>query len=142
VNNNDSILRAIRESYDSLADEYARRIFNELQHKPLDSKLLDRFSADTSAHGEGCDIGCGPGHIARYLRDAGATVFGLENELWGRHISMDFFLFETVAIRQLQEAAGFAIEEIIEREPNSSEVEYQSRRAYIFARKPACSSPH
>ncbi len=34
------------------------------------------------------------------------------------------------------EAAGFAIEEVIEREPYAPEVEYQSRRAYIFARKP------
>jgi hypothetical protein len=32
-------------------------------------------------------------------------------------------------------AAGFEIEEVIEREPYP-EVEHQSRRAYIFARKP------
>ena len=34
------------------------------------------------------------------------------------------------------EAAGLVIEDIIEREPYAPEVEYQSRRAYIFARKP------
>jgi hypothetical protein len=33
-------------------------------------------------------------------------------------------------------AAGFELEEAIERGPYSEEVEYQSRRAYIFARKP------
>jgi hypothetical protein len=33
-------------------------------------------------------------------------------------------------------AAGFEIEEIIERDPYP-EVEQQNRRAYIFARKPA-----
>jgi hypothetical protein len=49
---------------------------------------------------------------------------------------MDFFLFEPSAIRQHVEDAGLAIEEIIEREPYAPEVEYQSRRAYIFARKP------
>jgi hypothetical protein len=38
-------------------------------------------------------------------------------------------------IRHYLETVGFAIEEIIEREPYSPEVEYQSRRAYIFARK-------
>jgi hypothetical protein len=59
-----------------------------------------------------------------------------EDELWGQPISMDFFLFQISAIRQLIETAGLAIEEIIEREPYAPEVEYQSRRAYIFARKP------
>ncbi|HVM61780.1 MAG TPA: hypothetical protein VMV72_13040 [Verrucomicrobiae bacterium] len=34
-----------RTSYDQVADEYARRIFDELQHKPLDRQLLDRFAA-------------------------------------------------------------------------------------------------
>ncbi len=211
----DGITQPIRESYDRLADEYARRIFNELQHKPLDRELLDRFAAKVAGSGEVCDIGCGPGQVARYLRDAGATVFGLdlsprmleqarqlnpdisfreanmmsldlpdhalagitafyaivnipnallpsvfremqrvlqpggllllafhigdevlhENELWGRPISMDFFLFQPSAIRDYVEAAGFAIEEIIERGPYAPEVEYQSRRAYIFARK-------
>jgi trans-aconitate methyltransferase len=70
--------RSIRESYDRLADEYARRLFNELQQKPLDRELLNRFAAAVAGRGDVCDIGCGPGHVARYLRDAGATVFGLD----------------------------------------------------------------
>ena len=161
-------------------------------------------------------MGCGPGHVARYLRDAGTPVFGLdlspkmvqeagqlspdvqfregnmmaldlpdrmlagitafyaivnipkgslplvfgemhrvlnaggllllafhtgnevlhEEELWGRTISMDFFLFGPSEIRQYLESAGFVVEEVVEREPYAPEVEYQSRRAYIFARKP------
>src|SRR5215469_5421521 len=213
---NDDVTRSIRGSYDQLADEYARRIFNELYYKPLDRELLDRFAAEVSSWGEVCDMGCGPGHVARYLRDAGTTVFGLdlspkmleqarqlnpdipfregnmlaldlddgtltgitafyaivhipkeslpsafrevdrvlkpgrllllafhagdevlhEEELWGRSISMDFFLFQPSEIRQYLEAAGLVVEEIIEREPYAPEVEYQSRRAYIFARKP------
>jgi trans-aconitate methyltransferase len=68
----------IRESYDRVAEEYARRIFNELQHKPMDRKLLDRFVRDTPGRGEICDMGCGPGQIARYLKDAGASVFCLD----------------------------------------------------------------
>jgi trans-aconitate methyltransferase len=68
---------SIRASYDRLASEYTRRIYGELQHKPFDRKLLDRLAAD--AHGGTiCDMGCGPGHIARYLRDADAEVFGLD----------------------------------------------------------------
>jgi ubiquinone/menaquinone biosynthesis C-methylase UbiE len=215
------LTRSIRESYDRLAEEYARRISNEVQHKPLDRELLDRFAAAVAGRGDICDMGCGPGHVARYLRNAGATVFGLdlspqmlqearkvspdisfregnmlaldlqngslagiaafyaivniphkslptvfremarvlqpggvlllafhlgdegihENELWGQQISMDFFLFQTSAIRHELEKAGLAIEEIIEREPYAPEVEYQSRRAYIFARKPSTAGP-
>jgi ubiquinone/menaquinone biosynthesis C-methylase UbiE len=209
-------IQAIRESYDRIADEYALRISSELQHKPLDRDLLNRFAAEMAGRGQVCDMGCGPGHVARYLRDAGTTVFGLdlspkmveqarrlnpdisfregnmmaldledrtlagiaafyaivnipkeslplvfremtrvlkpggllllafhtgdeirqEKELWGRPISMDFLLFQPWAIRQCIEVAGLRIEEIIEREPYAPEVEYQSRRAYIFARKP------
>ncbi len=213
---NDDSTRSIRESYDRLADEYARRIYNELQHKPLDRELLNRFAAEVAGRGEVCDMGCGPGQVARYLRDAGARVFGLdlspgmieqarqlnpdisfregnmltldledasmagiaafyaivnipkeslplvfremarvllpggllllafhtgdeklhEDELWGRSISMDFFLLQPPALRRHIEAAGLVVEEIIEREPYAPEVEYQSRRAYVFARKP------
>jgi ubiquinone/menaquinone biosynthesis C-methylase UbiE len=59
-----------------------------------------------------------------------------EVELWRRPISMDFFLFQLSTIRQYIEVTGLMIEQIIEREPYAPEVEYQSRRAYILARKP------
>jgi SAM-dependent methyltransferase len=211
---NDHITKPIRESYDRLAEEYARRIFDELQHKPLDRELLDRFAKQTKGQGDVCDMGCGPGHVARYLRDAGASVFGLdlspgmleqarklgpdipfregnmlsldiadgtlagiaafyaivnipkqslplvfremervlhsggllllafhagdevlhEEELWGHKLSMEFLFFQPSEIKLDLETAGFTIEEIVEREPYP-EVEYQSRRAYIFARK-------
>lgn len=62
-----------------------------------------------------------------------------EDELWGRPISMDFILLQPSTIRQYLEAAGLAVEEIVEREPYAPEVEYQSRRAYVFARKPESS---
>lgn len=211
------ITRGIRESYDRLADEYARRIAGELRHKPFDRALLDRFAAEVAGRGDVCDLGCGPGHVARYLRDAGAAVSGLdlsprmldearrlnpdisfregnilaldlpnaslagiaafyaivnlpphsllgafremarvlrprgllllafhagtaatrETELWGRPINMDFYLFEPAAIRAGLEGAGFMVSDVLERGPYAPEVEYQSRRAYIFARTPA-----
>jgi SAM-dependent methyltransferase len=204
----------IRESYDRLAEEYAHRIFDELRHKPLDRELLDRFAKQTKDRGEVCDMGCGPGQVARYLRDAGASVFGLdlspgmlqqarklnpdipfregdmlsldlpdaklagvaafyavvniprhshpmvfreihrvlqpdgllllafhtgneilhEEELWGQKISMDFLLLPPSEIKLDLEAAGFTVEDIVEREPYP-DVEYPTRRAYIFARK-------
>jgi SAM-dependent methyltransferase len=71
-------LDRIRRSYDALALEYARRIADELRHKPLDRELLDRFARLTAARGSVCDLGCGPGHVARYLRDRNVEVFGLD----------------------------------------------------------------
>jgi SAM-dependent methyltransferase len=69
---------SIRESYDRIAEEYTRRIADELRHKPLDRELLDRFAKQTKDRGDVCDMGCGPGQVARYLRDTGASVFGLD----------------------------------------------------------------
>jgi hypothetical protein len=57
-----------------------------------------------------------------------------EEELWGHKLSMNFIFFQPSEIRLDLEAAGFTIDEIVEREPYP-EVEYTSRRAYIFARK-------
>ena len=56
------------------------------------------------------------------------------DELWGVPLTMAFHLHQTATICQGLEAGGFAVEEVAEREPYP-EVEYQSRRAYIFARK-------
>jgi len=210
----DESTKSVRESYDRIADEYVRRIFGELEHKPFDRELLNRFAAQVGDRGEVCDMGCGPGHVARYLHAAGTRIFGLdlsprmienarklnpdltfrvgnimdldledatlagiaafysivnipkeslplafremarvlqpdgqlflafhmgdgvtgENELWGHPISMEFFFFRPAEVQRDLELAGFAIEDIIEREPYP-DVEYQSRRAYIFARK-------
>ena len=66
-------------SYDCVADEYVRRLFEELQHKPLDRELLGRFAAHMrEAGGRACDMGCGPGHVARYLRERGFEVSGVD----------------------------------------------------------------
>lgn len=73
----DKTTRLIRESSDRIADEYTIRIFHEVQHKPLDRELLTRFAREAGG-GEICDMGCGPGHVTRYLRDLDASVFGLD----------------------------------------------------------------
>ncbi len=73
-------------SYDRVADEYVRRIFDELQHKPVDRQLLDRFAARVRDVDQACDMGCGPGHIARYLHEKGVQLCGIDlsPELVGR----------------------------------------------------------
>lgn len=211
---------AIRRSYDQIADEYARRIYHELEGKPFDQDLLRRFANAIRISGELCDIGCGPGHATRYLESLGVKIFGLDisplmveharrlnpsirfqvgdmlalnisddrlagilafyvivnipkqllpavfremfrvleargllllafhigeeavhyDELWNRPICMDFFYFQPTDIRCSLEAVGFEVEEVLERDPYAPEVEHQSRRAYIWARKPALPS--
>src|SRR6516164_7798910 len=74
----DAFVAPVRDSYDRLADEYARRLYKELDGKPFDRELLTRFAKEVVGRGEACDMGCGPGQIARCLRDQGVTVFGLD----------------------------------------------------------------
>jgi SAM-dependent methyltransferase len=68
----------VRASYDRVAGEYARRIAGELANKPLDRALLDAFAGRVRGAGPVADLGCGPGHVARYLADRGADVFGMD----------------------------------------------------------------
>jgi hypothetical protein len=49
---------------------------------------------------------------------------------------LDFNFLETEEIKTYLQQAGFELEEVIERDPYPEDVEFQSRRAYIFARKP------
>jgi SAM-dependent methyltransferase len=67
---------ATRASYNRLAAEYARRMADELAHKPLDRQLLDAFAA--SVDGLVCDLGCGPGQVAGYLHARGCEVVGID----------------------------------------------------------------
>jgi SAM-dependent methyltransferase len=68
----------IRESYDSAAEAYAEHLSDELASKPLDRHLLNRFAEETHGRGLVADLGCGPGHVARYLSQQGVTIFGID----------------------------------------------------------------
>jgi SAM-dependent methyltransferase len=65
-------------SYDAIAEDYARTYFDELDGKPFDRAILDRFAADLVGRGRVCDLGCGPGQIARYLARRGVDAFGID----------------------------------------------------------------
>jgi ubiquinone/menaquinone biosynthesis C-methylase UbiE len=65
-------------SYDAVADDYTSRVAGELQHKPFDRRLLDQFAEQVRGLGRVADIGCGPGHVARYLHDRGVEVVGID----------------------------------------------------------------
>jgi SAM-dependent methyltransferase len=65
-------------SYDHAAERYAETFFDELDRKPFDRTLLDKFADDVGDRGRICDLGCGPGHISRYLKARGADIFGVD----------------------------------------------------------------
>ena len=203
-------------SYDRVAPTYAARIADELRGKPLDRLLLSRLADDTRGIGPIGDVGCGPGHVARYLSSAGAEVIvsdispGMLREAgviaptaprtagdmrqlpfadqsvagicamysvihlppderphvfrefhrvlqpagvalvgfhvgddvlhldawWEIPVSVDFRFLRTAILADELRAAGFAIEDEIERAPYPG-VEHPSRRGYIYARRAA-----
>jgi SAM-dependent methyltransferase len=65
-------------SYDAIADDYAGQYFDELDGKPFDREWLDRFAASVAGRGRVCDVGCGPGQIARYLAAKGVDACGID----------------------------------------------------------------
>ena len=67
----------LRTSYDAVADPYAQKFFDELSRKPFDCGLLDAFAATLPAP-VALDVGCGPGHIGRYLSGRGLDVTGVD----------------------------------------------------------------
>ena len=70
--------REIQTSYDLLAAPYAAHLADELAGKPCDRQLLDRFAAEVRGQGLVCDLGCGPGHVGRYLHDRGVELCGID----------------------------------------------------------------
>jgi SAM-dependent methyltransferase len=69
---------AVSGSYDRLAATYAEHVAGELAHKPFDRLMLDELAARVRGGGPLADVGCGPGHVAAYLRDAGADALGVD----------------------------------------------------------------
>ncbi|MCB1693540.1 MAG: class I SAM-dependent methyltransferase [Pseudomonadales bacterium] len=63
--------------YDDWSRGYADTFFNELDGKPRDRELLD-LVVQRAAGGRICDLGCGPGHIARFMSVLGANVQGMD----------------------------------------------------------------
>jgi len=67
----------VRSSYDKVAETYTQKFFDELSRKPFDRRLLDEFAAAVPARGT-LDVGCGPGHVAAYLRGRGLDASGVD----------------------------------------------------------------
>ena len=71
----------LQRSYDLVAKDYAEHFHNELNDKPFDRKMLDWLIEKTDNRGVICDVGCGPGQIARYLSNHGAKACGIDLSL-------------------------------------------------------------
>ena len=206
----------VKSSYNRVAADYAEHFRDEMLKKPFDRKMLDWLAERVGDRGTICDMGCGPGQIARYLFEHGVKTCGVDlspgmvesardlnpdipfqqgdmlaltniadnsyggvaafysiihipraklnqalqelkrilcpggtllltfhigeetihrEEWWGKEVSIDFIFFETEEMKDHLRTEGFELEEVIERDPYP-DVEYPSRRAYIFARKP------
>jgi SAM-dependent methyltransferase len=69
---------SLRSNYDVLAATYVDHVYGELAQKPLDRHLLNRFAEEVRGRGTVADIGCGPGHVARYLQDQGVRMLGID----------------------------------------------------------------
>ncbi len=68
----------VSQSYDSAARVYAEHLGAELDHKPLDRHLLNRFAEEVRGRGLVADLGCGPGQVAGYLHERGVAVIGFD----------------------------------------------------------------
>ena len=75
-----------------------------------------------------------PGGMFLFTYHIGAETISVE-EFLGKNIDIDFMFFTTDFISSCLKRIGFENIEIIEREPYPA-VEYESRRAYVFAIKP------
>lgn len=49
-----------------------------MKQKEYDRVLLNKFASNFDSESIICDVGCGPGHITRYLFDRGLNVFGVD----------------------------------------------------------------
>jgi SAM-dependent methyltransferase len=132
--------------------EYARRLNPGIEFRVGDMRALD-FGDDTFGgmaafysliHIPPQDMPQTLRELWRVLRPGGLLLLAFHigdqvlhlDEWWGHAVCLDFRFFQPAAITAALEQAGFVIEEVIERDPYP-DVEHQSRRAYIFARKTA-----
>lgn len=206
--------KTIAASYDIVAEEYARRIYGELAHKPFDCGKLSHFAGLIRDQGHIVDMGCGPGHVTRFVKDLEKSVCGIDispgmvdiarrlhpdiafvtddmenlsatddswsgmtafyslihiprqnviptlsefarvlepnsplllafhcgdevihlDTWWSHPVDINFYFFQTDEVLDWLRLSGFRIDYAEEREPYSSNIEHQSRRAYVLAR--------
>ena len=71
-------LDKVENLYDKVAKEYAETFLGEHEKKPKDQEILRRFSIEIGDRKPVWDFGCGPGQTAKYLKDLGIEISGLD----------------------------------------------------------------
>ena len=71
-------LQDTQAGYDTVSHEYAEKFKDEMDDKPFDRDCLDRLAREVGDLGPICDLGCGPGQIARYLYRKGVKTLGVD----------------------------------------------------------------
>jgi len=73
-------LNAVREAYDTVAEDYAELLRTAHDEQPYDRAMLALFAelVRTAGGGPVADVGCGPGRITAPLRALGVDVFGVD----------------------------------------------------------------
>ncbi|NEC86263.1 class I SAM-dependent methyltransferase [Streptomyces sp. SID12501] len=75
-----SHLTAIRDSYDTVAADYARLVKEPAELDPLSRAMLAAFAEAlrVAAAGPVADLGCGPGKVTAHLAALGVPAFGVD----------------------------------------------------------------
>ncbi|MGW1296604.1 class I SAM-dependent methyltransferase [Streptomyces sp. NPDC002533] len=73
-------LDAIRQSYDTVAADYARFVKDPGELDPVSRAVLSAFAELVTSSGLGptADVGCGPGKVTAYLTGLGVSAFGVD----------------------------------------------------------------
>jgi len=131
--------------------EQARRLFPEMEFRVGDMLALDQPDDSLAGiaafysiiHIPRARVADALGEMRRVLVPGGVLLLTFHlgdedlhlDELWDEEVCMDAFFFERDEMEGYLRAAGFEIDDVVERDPYPPEIEYQSRRAYVLARK-------
>lgn len=76
----DGFVRATRDGYDAIADDYAQRFAGELEATPLARAMLAAFAELLRGDGGGAvaEVGSGPGWVTAHLDRLGLDVHGID----------------------------------------------------------------
>lgn len=103
----------MRAFYDAVAREYAEHFADELDGKPLDRALLERFAAEVRGAGPVYDLGCGAGgQTTAFLHARGVDARGMDLspaavvEAARRHPAIPFHAGDMLALPMADGAAA------------------------------------